>query len=337
MKILFLSHKFYPDIGGIEVNSEILANEFVKAGHDVTLLTWSAKEGDKKFSFKIIRRPSISKLFSLHFWADVVYENNPCLRMSWPNFFVNKKSVIALRTWVHRADGTISWQDRLKYGWLKKAKSVIAVSESVRKKCWPDAVVIGNPYREHLFIRETRTSQFKDFIFLGRLVVDKGAHLAIQAFHKLLTTNDRYTNLKLTIVGDGPEKPRLIELVNTLELSHSVIFTGSLSGSFLVRELNEHKYLLVPSIWEEPFGNVALEGLACGCIPIVADSGGLPDAVGKAGLVVKRNDLEDLYLTMIRIIEDEGLQISLKGEAHEHLKRHKPSYVANEYLKVICQ
>lgn len=34
MKILFLSHKFYPDIGGIEVNSEILATAFHKAGHE---------------------------------------------------------------------------------------------------------------------------------------------------------------------------------------------------------------------------------------------------------------------------------------------------------------
>jgi len=40
------------------------------------------------------------------------------------------------------------------------------------------------------------------------------------------------------------------------------------------------KILLVPSIWPEPFGRVAVEALSAGVVPIVADRGGLPEAVG---------------------------------------------------------
>jgi hypothetical protein len=45
MKILFTSHRFYPDIGGIEVNSEILESYFSSQGHKVRLVTQSVGEG----------------------------------------------------------------------------------------------------------------------------------------------------------------------------------------------------------------------------------------------------------------------------------------------------
>ena len=187
LKILFLSHKFYPDVGGIEVNSEILANAFHNAGHTVRLVTWSRESEDRKtFPFQVKRDPTVMSLIRDHVWADVVYENNPCLRLGWPSIFFHKPAVIALRTWVSRNDGTIKWQDKLKLRCLTRAKSVIAVSDSVRKKCWPAATVIGNPYRADIFKVHVGIKRNSNFAFLGRLVSDKGADLAIQALHQLL-------------------------------------------------------------------------------------------------------------------------------------------------------
>ena len=51
----------------------------------------------------------------------------------------------------------------------------------------------------------------------------------------------------------------------------------------MVEELNRHEIMVVPSRWNELFGVVALEGMACGCAMLVSDGGGLPDAVGYAG------------------------------------------------------
>jgi glycosyltransferase involved in cell wall biosynthesis len=330
MKILFITHKFYPDIGGIEVNSEILALAFHNAGHEVRLITWTANNGEKTFPFTVIRQPKTAELFKEHRYADVVYENNPSLRLSWPAIFFNKSHVIALRTWINRMDGSIAWQDRLKQNWLKRATAVIAISEAVRKRCWKDAIVIGNPYRYHLFKILPEINRDKDFVFMGRLVSDKGADVAIKALHEL---GDK--SKKLTIIGTGPEQGKLIALVAELELTQQVEFPGSLSGEALVNCLNHHQFLLVPSTWEEPFGNVALEGMACGCLPIVSNGGGLPDAVGNAGLVVDRGSYKALSEGINLLLQDQALEKQLRNAAQTHLKEHHPQIIADKYLDVI--
>ncbi|WP_369765677.1 glycosyltransferase family 4 protein [Flavobacterium sp. WC2429] len=338
MKILFLSHKFYPEIGGIEVNSEILANQFVALGAEVHLLTWSEYVGEKIFPFKVIRNPDLSTLLKEHRWADVVFENNPSLKLSWPLLFFRKPHVVAIRTWISRMDGNLAFPDKIKLLWLKKASAVIAVSEEVRILSFAKAIVIGNPYRSSLFKITNTNQRTKDFVFLGRLVSDKGADLAVALLKKLHETAGdfkRYKELSLTIIGDGPEKERLIQLVKANNLSNYVHFTGMLQGDTLTSCLNEHKYLLAPSRWKEPFGNIALEGMACGCLPFVSDGGGLIDAVGNAGVVFERNNIDSFYEQVRELLESPEKETLLRLNSSGHLLKHQPEYVAQLYYDLI--
>ena len=341
LKILFLSHRFFPDVGGIEVNSEILAQAFHHAGHTVRLLTWTKDTSVKQFSFEVLRQPSLLTLVQQHMWADVVYENNPCLRLSWPALFLNKPVVTALRTWVSRTNGEMHWQDKLKLRWLSRARRVIAVSDSVRKRCWPSATVIPNPYRADVFKNSSAADVKRGFVFLGRLVSDKGADLAVRALYKLYNINgdkgnsSSYSDYRLTVVGDGPERKKLETLAEELGLTPHIFFAGVLQGDDLVTCLNQHKYLLVPSVWEEPFGNVALEGMACGCLPIVSDGGGLPEAVGDAGLVFSRNNLNELTSCILNLLQDKRLEEGIRTAAANHLQAHRPDVIARRYLRVI--
>ncbi|MEK6481688.1 glycosyltransferase family 4 protein [Catalinimonas sp. 4WD22] len=334
MKILFLSHNFYPFLGGIEVNSALLATSFAKAGHQVLLLTWTAEDGNKAFPFEVVRNPSLAQLFRAHLWTDMVFENNPCLRLSWLDFFTRRPLVVTLNTWIARSSGRLGIQDKLKFQWLKRANSVVAVSEAVRKKCWPKATVIGNPYRADEFERLSSIPKDRDFVFLGRLVSDKGVDLAIKAFYQLLSKEPKQ-NHSFTIVGDGPERKKLEHMVNKLGLNDHVHFTGALQGKVLVQCLNRHRFMLVPSMWEEPFGNVALEGIACGCIPIVSDGGGLPDAVGNAGITFRRGNLSHLVDTIQKVLQQSSLEQQLREAAKAHLKKHHPEEVCRQYLNVI--
>lgn len=336
MKILFLTHRFYPHIGGIEVNSEILALNFVLQGNEVHLITWTKENDSKNFPFKVIRNPSFYALIKEHSWADIVYENNPCLRLSWPSYLLKKSRVIAIRTWISRKDGSLAIQDKLKLFWISKARSVIAVSDAVRLHSWEDAIVIGNPYRNDLFRIINEGERGNSFVYLGRLVSDKGVDLAIKALSSLIKSDNKAANnFCLTIIGDGPERKSLEDLVNLLELKGYVNFVGNLSGEILVNVLNKHKFLLAPSLWKEPFGNIALEGMACGCIPIVSDGGGLPDAVGKAGLIFNRGNLDSLVSCIHNIINNKDLEIKLRNKAPNHLKSHYPEVVSSRYLEII--
>lgn len=335
MKILVLSYKFFPDIGGIETISEIVANAFLKAGHEIKLLTVSFEKTKKVFPFVVTRKPGIFKLFQLYAWADIIFENNPSIRLSWPTFFLNKPSIVVLQTWISPL-GSHKLIDKLKSWRLKKASGVIGCSEAIRTHCWPKAVVIGNPYNEDLFRTLDNVKKIKDFIFLGRLVSDKGADLAVKAFAKIVAyENKLFSNLKLTIVGDGPEKKTLEKLIMELKLEKHVFIKGSLTGEDLVICLNEHRFILVPSVWEEPFGIVVLEGMACGCVPIVSNGGGLPDAVGKAGLTFKSGDVHSLTMVMKAVVENPSDIQKLKQEAISHLEAHTSKKISIKYLMFI--
>ncbi len=336
MKILFLSHNFYPFIGGIEVISEMLCSSFAQAGHEVCLLTWADDGDDTSFAFEIIRKPSTYVLLRRHAWADLVFENNPGLRLSWPAIFFNRPLVIAIHTWISRTDGRIAIQDRLKRIWLKRAHTVIAVSEAIRKSCFLPAIVIGNPYRADTFKILDHVKRTVDFLFLGRLVNDKGPDMAIKALHQFNNSlAEGSTRSSLTIIGDGPMRQQLEDLTASLNMQDQVSFTGALQGKELVFQLNSHRFLLIPSIWKEPFGIVALEGIACGCLPVVADEGGLPDAVGKAGLTFKRGDLNALVSCMKWINENPEAEDELRQAAKKQLKNFHPQHIIKKYLQVI--
>jgi glycosyltransferase involved in cell wall biosynthesis len=331
MKILFLSHFFYPSIGGIEIVSEILASEFFKAGEDVHLVTWSLDEGDKTYPFPVIRNPSNIDLIRQHKWADIVFENNPCFRLSWPALIYRRPTITSLHTWIRGVHGEISWFDRLKRLKLRLSSAVIAVSQVIKMDSYPKALVILNPFQSELFKLNDFSQNDRDFVFLGRLVSDKGVELAINAINILNQSVNKYN---LTIIGDGPEMNKLVKIVNVSQLSEYINFTGSLSGDYLVNELRRHRFMLIPSLWKEPFGIVALEGLACGCIPIVSDGGGLPDAVGEAGLVFERGNLNSLVSTIQDLLTNPTLEMKLRKAALNKLEQHSPEIIAKKYLSV---
>jgi glycosyltransferase involved in cell wall biosynthesis len=337
LKLLFISHVFWPQIGGIEVNTEILCGEFLNMGHDVILLTSKKTPLQKDFGFKVVRAPSIIQLIRLINDCDVVFENNPCLRISWPLFFLRKKSVVAVRTVIERSNGSHSWQDLLKLWRLKKTSKVIAVSEYVRRVTYNESIVIGNPYRKDLFKNLQKIKRTNSFVYIGRLVSDKGVDIALRALRLCIDSDIDFRNYNLvfTIIGDGPERQHLERLTKDLKIGKYVRFLGSKVGDDLVQELNSHLSIIVPSRWREPFGNVALEGMACGCIPIVSNGGGLPEAIGKAGLVFERENIEDLYDKMKIVMTDIRFQQNLLDEQKGHLALHDPNVIAKKYLEVI--
>ena len=312
--------------------SEVLATTFSNAGHQVHLVTWTTDKHNGKLPFHVIRNPNLFRLLKEHSWADLVFENNPSLRLSWPVILFRKRLIVVLHTWLHRVDGSRGWQDRIKTIWLSKASVVIAASEALRINCWSKATVIKNPYNADKFKYLNHKKRVKDFVFLGRLVSDKGPDHAIRAIHRLVRLG---VKTHLTIIGSGPESFHLKQLVEEFQLQESVEFTGALKGDTLVNTLNDHRFIIIPSIWEEPFGLVALEGMACGCLPIASNGGGLPEAIGNAGVVFQRGNLDSLVSNMKRVLSDPDLEQNIRENAAEHLKNHHPEILLKKYLNVV--
>ncbi len=171
----------------------------------------------------------------------------------------------------------------------------------------------------------------KDLVFLGRLVSDKGADLLLDALANLKT---RGLAPRLTIIGRGPEEPNLRRQAAELGITDQVEFAGLQTGEDLARALNAHKILVVPSRWQEPFGIVALEGIACGCVVIGSEGGGLKDAIGPCGVTFPNGDVERLADALASLLAHPERLADYRASAASHLARHKKADVARAYLEV---
>ena len=333
MKILFTSNRFYPDVGGTETISDILAQAFVSAGHSLRLVTQTTgdpHEDFRLFPFPVLRRPSSRELVASYRWSDVVFQNNLELRQLWPLLLCRRPLLIALHTWIRSSTGQRSLFHCFKRLSLYASDHVVAVSDSLRVDSFSRATVIGNPYRSSLFRLLPEIVRTKGIVFLGRLLNDKGVDMLLQAFAQL-----RPPGWRLTIIGDGPERGELESLAKELRVSHLVKFLGVLQREALVRELNHNQLMVIPSRCRETFGVVALEGLACGCVVLASDGGGLPDAVGSAGLLFRRGDLADLSRLLRDLIDNDDLRAHLRHQAPAHLVRFEEATVCSRYLELI--
>lgn len=100
-----------------------------------------------------------------------------------------------------------------------------------------------------------------------------------------------------------------------------------------MRLLNQHRVLVVPSRYHEPFGIVALEGIACGCLVVGSSGGGLKKAIGPCGLTFPNGDAEALAAVLVTVLKDPEIAGSLLRGAPEHLAAHGTEATALAYVR----
>ena len=339
MRILLYSSVFWPSLGGVETITATLAENIVRLGNECIVVTETPSDKEDIRSYRVVRHPTLRERFELARQCDLVHSNGASLAM-FPFARLNNKPFI----WTHNGyqvscvDG-LGWVDgdpapmtpiaSLIYHLQKKGlvhflkESVklavrryvaanvdlnIAATQWVAKRQpLKNQVVAYTPYPLDQF-KASRSVGYKnyDFIYVGRLVSEKGVSDLINAFH-LLISSPNYRKKTLAIVGDGNIKPTLEKLVTELQVADQVFFLGSKYGKELVEIINQAQIAVVPSVWEEPMGGVALELLAAGKNIIVSELGGHAECVGNAGLKFKNGDYQSLYECMLKLLTDQPL------------------------------
>lgn len=338
MKILLYSPAFLPQIGGLEINTANLARELAGRGHEITLVTRTPGDtGDPEdhrasFPFRVVRDPSRRDFLRWTRWCDVFFQQNISLRGLWPLLFVHRPWVVSHHSWYCRPDGRRGWQDRLKRLVLRRAAASIAVSQAMADDLEVPSTVILNAYRDSLFRILPGVERTRDLLFVGRLVSDKGVDVLLEALGLLRA---RGLRPGLTLLGEGPEAPRIAEQARRLGVADQVDMPGVRTGEELVRSFNEHRLLVVPSRYNEPFGIVALEGIACGCLVVGSAGGGLKEAIGPCGLTFPNGDSTALAEILAGLLEDPARGRDLLRHAPEHLARHGSAVVALAHERVL--
>jgi glycosyltransferase involved in cell wall biosynthesis len=163
------------------------------------------------------------------------------------------------------------------------------------------------------------------FVAVGRLVAKKGFGVLLRAFARVraafVREDDSKRDATLTLVGDGPERPRIEALARSLNLEDLVVMTGALSQTRVREEMARARTLVVPSLRGrggdmDGLPNVVLEAMASARPVIGSRFSGVPEAVedGRTGLLVPPGDDEALARAMLTLARDEWLARRM-GEA----------------------
>jgi len=150
-----------------------------------------------------------------------------------------------------------------------------------------------------------------DFVLsLGRIVRLKGLDTLIKAVSR--------TDCHLKICGEGPERKRLEKLSHRMGLTDRIDFMGWLSEEEKIRMLRECRMFVIPSI-HEAYGMVAAEAMSYGKPVIASDTGGLPEVIGNAGLLVPVGDDRALAKAMNSLDKDPEQRRQLGIAAKERM------------------
>jgi glycosyltransferase involved in cell wall biosynthesis len=170
-------------------------------------------------------------------------------------------------------------------------------------------------------VRTTHPGNKIQLIFVGGLVPYKACDLALRAAAPFL----REGLANFTVVGDGPERSKLEQLVKSLQIESAVTFRGMLTHAETIQHLSVSDILVFPSV-REFGGGVVFEALAVGAVPLVADFGGPGDTVNpeigrKVTLTNEKDVVSQLEQALAELIHDRDLLERLRRQGMAYARR----------------
>ncbi len=345
MKVLQLTQRFAPAIGGVENHVFNLASELTRRGVDVEVfasdsardIPFERLKGDKlQFPFKVRRfhafkiadfphglgvvAPSML-MGSLSHYCDLVHAHSYGYFTTYAGAIVRRVRKIPLVITTHSDAGRPHLQKRLFNAitpllTLRQAQRVIAITKSEAMYLRSLGVqsqritVIPNGIDLAKFEgknRRIRNEESASILYVGRVYPEqKGLETLIRSISLISYSKRPIVN----IVGeDWGGSASLLNLANKLKVQDRVKLLGRLDSDKLVQAYNSADLFVMPSLFE-PFGIVLLEAMASG-LPVVASRvGGIPEVVkeGKTALLVPPGNPEELRTAIEELLSNDRLR-----------------------------
>ncbi len=311
----------------------IATKALLKLGHGAILLQllWKLKKFDLiYFHYPFFGSAIIIWLFKIfnpekrliiHYHMDVNHKNILFKILSWPEEII-KKSL------------------------FKKSEKIIIASldyiknsniKNIYKKYPEKFQEIPFSINTEEFRPSPEKKQKNNILFVGGLDKAhyfKGVELLLSAFSKI-----KELEANLIIAGDGDLKDYYKNIAKKLNIQDKVSFLGKLNKNELIKNYQEAKVLVLPSInSNEAFGIVSIEAMACGAPVISSDLPGVRSVYedGKSGLSFKLKDVKDLQDKIEYILKNKDIQAKMSQEARDLcLKKYSKNVVESEILKLL--
>ena len=333
MRIGLISPVWFPvpptGYGGIEWIVWLLGDGLVDAGHDVTLFA----SGDSRTKAELV---SVYDIAPSELIGTSIVELHHCLacyERAGDFDVINDHSGLpaaalggAVATPVlHTVHGPLDSLGGVVYEQIARlAPQVGLISISLnQRKPKPDLPWVANcPNALNLALYPFDDARGDYLLFLGRMSPDKGAHRAIEVALA--------AGLPLKLAGkkrEPAEEAFFAEHVAP-HLSGDVEYLGEVTHEEKVALLQNARATLFPIDWEEPFGLVMIESMACGTPVIATRAGAVPEVIehGVSGIIV--DDYRDMVAALAEADRLEPAALRCFAEEHYSPERMVADYVA---------
>jgi len=230
---------------------------------------------------------------------------------------------------------------------LRKYARVVAVSDEVKRRLLKagvrkDAIrLIRNGIELRPFdnatpsLREDSTSDGTLIVgLIGRLSIEKGIDIFLQAAARVLV---KFPSARFVVVGEGPDKDKLEQLVDELNIRGSVSMLGRRSDMPSVYASLD---VMVSSSRQEGLPIAILEGMASG-LPLVATAvGEVPTVVvdGQTGVLVSAEDVDSLAEGVLRLLRDSEMRARFGAAAKQRVEdEYSAARMTADYIRVYAE
>jgi teichuronic acid biosynthesis glycosyltransferase TuaC len=215
------------------------------------------------------------------------------------------------------------WCARISQSVYRSACSVICVSEKVRDQVIAGAgarvntAVLYNGVDPQMFSPPEGDADGDAPVILsvGNLIPVKGHELLLRAFAAI---QERFPRLSLEIIGDGPERSRLQQLVDEQGMASKVHFRGRQSRQQVAEAMRRATIFALPSRYEG-LGCVYLEAMSAGKAVIACLGQGIEEVIeqGVNGCLIRADDLQELTDTLVRLLQQAEVRRKMGAAARK--------------------
>lgn len=355
--------------GGVEVVVEELATRMVKLGHEVTCYNRRGKhvldkneklekvkeyKGIKIKEVLTIDKKGLAAMTSSFFGtfkilfskADVVHYHaeGPCAMIPIIKFFSKKKIVATIHglDWQRAKWGTGFASKYIKFGEkmaTKYADEIIVLSKNVQdyfKKTYnretnfiPNGVSKPNSLKANIITKKYKLKKNDYFLFLGRIVPEKGIHYLIDAYNQINTKK------KLVIAGGASDTDTYyLELKEKAKNNENIIFTGFVKGEEL-EELYSNAYVYVLPSDLEGMPLSLLEAMSYGNCCLTSDIPECATVMEDKGVTFKKSNIKDLKKVLQDLSNQKEIVAKYQKESQDYiLKKYNWDEIVNKTLEL---
>ena len=336
-----------PPYGGMAIQLQTMAENLKKDGFDVTVI-----KANQDIPFILKNLKGIRTFTNFAYYIHALFKNIPkvdivyILASSNLYFFVIVAPAVLLSK-LYKKKTFINYRGGGPQGFFKKFRPLIHyimkqtkitvpsgyLKKVIKEYLGLDSYIVPNIAYLDLFSYRERNPLNPYFLCTRHFEPMYNVTCVIKAFKIIV---EKFPKAKLGLVGDGPEREKIMKLVNQLGISDKVKLYGKLPHKGLPKIYNNYDIFINASNVDNFPGSI-VEAFAAGLPVVSTDPGGIPYLVkdGKTGLLVNVNDCEALAKKAIFLLKNPQIAIKIARAARKESEKYRWGNVKRRLLEVI--